>query len=163
MSLDQIAVTIGGLALLALAAVVAVTVLRRSRRHRLPIVPTPVLTKAEIAFYRRLVRIVSRMQGVDIFPQVAMGAILDAERTMDQNARRALRNRFDRKIIDFVLVDDETNVLLIVELDDSTHDSQKDRARDEITRAAGYTTMRIRGKAARDDGEIERMLRSHLS
>lgn len=145
--------------------VVLLTVLMKGRGggSSLPVFPTPVLTKAEIAFYHRLVRVLGRIGGVDVFPQVAMGAIMDVQKNLDQNVRMSIRNRFDRKIIDFVVVDAETRVLLIVELDDSTHESAKDRARDEITAAAGHRTMRIRGRAARDDAEIERQIRAHLS
>jgi hypothetical protein len=157
-----------GMAMLAavvLLALVLVAVLMRASGggSSLPVFPKPVLTRAEIAFYHRLVRVLGGIGGVDVFPQVAMGAIMDAQKGLDQKTRMSVRNRFDRKIIDFVIVDAETRVLLIVELDDSTHETSKDRARDEITAAAGHRTMRIRGRAARDDAEIERMLRAHLS
>lgn len=143
-------------------AVIILLLFGRRGGARLPVVPKPVLTRAEIAFYHRLVRVASRIDGIDIFPQVSMGAVMDAARGIDQSTRRAVRNRFDRKIIDFVVVDSDTNVLLIIELDDSTHDTLRDRDRDSITRSAGYDTMRIRGRASRDDGEIDRALRQHL-
>lgn len=151
------------LAAVSLVAVVLLTWAFRGRRaHRLPVVPKPVLTKAEVAFYRRLVRAAAQIGGIDVFPQVAMGAIMDAERGLEAGTRQSVRNRFDRKIVDFVIVDDDANVLLLVELDDRTHDAAKDRLRDEITAAAGYSTMRIRGREARDAMEIERQLRIHL-
>lgn len=154
---------IGGAVAVIAVVMLLVVALRRGGGPRLPVFPTPVLTKAEIAFHSRLARIVARIDGIQVFPQVAMGAIMDADRNMEKGARQSVRNRFDRKIVDFVIVDRDTNVLLLIELDDSTHDFQRDRDRDEITRSAGYGTMRIRGKAARDDNEIERLLRAHLS
>lgn len=151
----------------ALVVVVAIALMayamsRRSGEPRLPVFATPILTRSEIAFHRKLVAAARRIGGVDVFAQVAMGAVMDADKSLDQNTRRSVRNRFDRKIIDFVIVDAQTNVLLLVELDDSTHEAQRDRDRDAITRAAGHATMRIRGKAAKDDAEIERMVRAHL-
>lgn len=128
-----------------------------------PVRPKPVMTKAEIIFYERVVRAVTNIGGIDVFPQVAMGAVLEVKNSVEKNQRRAVRNRFDRKIMDFVIVDAETNVLLIIELDDSTHDSARDKARDRITESAGYPTMRIRGKAARSDEEIERQIRNYLA
>jgi very-short-patch-repair endonuclease len=55
-----------------------------------------------------------------------------------------VRNRFGRKIIDFVLEDRASgDVLALIELDDRTHNAAKDRSRDEITKAAGYRTVRF--------------------
>lgn len=150
------------LAVVTLAVLGLRLALRRTVPRALPVHPTPVLTQAEIRFHAVLVAAVARIGGMSVFPQVAMGAILDADRNLEADFRRNVRNRFDRKIVDFVIVDARTNVLLIVELDDSTHDGDRDRARDEITRSAGYATMRIRGRSARDAAHVEAELRRHL-
>lgn len=83
-----------------------------------------------------------------VAPQVSMGALLRAEGG-DQSAKTAMRNGFDRKIVDFVLFDDDGFVHLLVELDDSMHRVERDSARDARTNAAGYTTLRIRNREAR--------------
>ena len=142
---------------------VVVAVLLRSGGRSTPIEPRPVLTQAELAFYRKLVPVLERIGGVDVFSQVSMGAIMEVSRSIEQKERRAIRNRFDRKVVDFVVTDLSSNVLLLVELDDRTHDGDRDSARDAMTRSAGYPTMRIHGKAARDPMEIERLIRAHLS
>jgi very-short-patch-repair endonuclease len=80
-----------------------------------------------------------------VHAQVAMGAIINCNRGLARNQRTSVRNTFDRKVIDFVLEDRATgDVLALVELDDRTHNEGKDRARDEITKAAGYRTVRLR-------------------
>lgn len=38
------------------------------------------------------------------------------------------------------------DVLLVIELDDRTHDAGQDRQRDAITKAAGYQTLRFQSK-----------------
>lgn len=150
------------IAVVALAALALRHAFRGAVPRALPVHPTPVLTQAEVRFHGVLVAAVARIGGMSVFPQVAMGAILDADRNLEAEFRRNVRNRFNRKIVDFVIVDARTNVLLIVELDDSTHDGDRDRARDEITRSAGYATMRIRGRSARDPVHVEAEIRRHL-
>jgi|GEM_PF-3130287 len=67
-----------------------------------------------------------------------------------RGSRYAVRSRFDRKMIDYVLVDDAGKVRLLVELDDRTHDAARDAARDAMTARAGYVTLRVNGVVARD-------------
>lgn len=162
MSLDKLAFLVGALCVLIMIAAL-VAVLLRTRSSSGPIEPRPVMTQAELAFYRRLTPVLERIGGVDVFAQVSMGAIMEVSRSMEQSQRRALRNRFDRKVVDFVVTDEQSNVLLLIELDDRTHDADRDGARDQMTRSAGYPTLRIRGRAARDGAEIERLVRTHLS
>ena len=79
-----------------------------------------------------------------VHAQVAMAALVDCTGGLTRAQRASTRNRFDRKVVDFVLEDRSSgDVLAIVELDDRTHSAAKDRARDEITAAAGYRTIRL--------------------
>jgi very-short-patch-repair endonuclease len=79
-----------------------------------------------------------------VHAQVAMAALVDCNKGLSPKQRASVRNRFDRKIIDFVLEDRSTGgVLALVELDDRSHDERRDRARDQITIAAGYRTIRL--------------------
>jgi hypothetical protein len=81
------------------------------------------LTDAETVFYRRL-RVAAAP--LNVAPQVAMAAIVTTAGGSN-GRRRGSRNTFDRKIIDFVLFDDDGNVKLLVELDDRTHRSDRMR------------------------------------
>lgn len=92
------------------------------------------LTKNEAAMYNRLVQV---LPDKVIFAQVSFGALLTAR-------GRATRNRFDRKIADFVVCDKALQVLAVIELDDSSHRGResKDAARDKLLIDAGYRVLR---------------------
>ena len=107
----------------------------------------PLMTDREVSFWRLLRQAADPLH---IAPQVAMGALLRADVLAGQAKARSIRNRFDRKIVDFVLVDDAGRVVLLVELDDRLHDTARDVARDRMTARAGYVTLRINGVTARD-------------
>lgn len=128
-----------------------------------PFVSKPLLTRHELAFYEKLVEAAERIGAAGVFPQVAMGALLDARKGLDPQVWRTTRNRFDRKIVDFVVVDEDMDVMTIVELDDRTHENDKDRARDAMTSAAGYRTARFRNGHRITVGEIEKGLRRTLA
>ena len=98
------------------------------------------LTEREVVFWHLLRRTAAPLH---VMPQVAMGALLRTD-------SRTTRNRFDRKIVDFVLLDDAGCVRLLIELDDRMHDAGRDAERDAMTAQAGYRTLRINGVAARD-------------
>ena len=152
-------------AALVIFAIVRVVVTKMRGRPAFPVMPKKVLTTSELAFYRKLINALDRIGGVDVMPQVSMAAIMDTRKGIDAQEARATRNRFDRKIIDFVVVDADTNVLLIIELDDWSHEGREenDRLRDSITASAGYKTLRIKGKTAKDEREIERQIRQLLT
>lgn len=118
------------------------------------------MTPAELAFYRRLR---SSADPLNIAPQVAMAAVLTTAGGSDRGQRRGARNRFDRKIIDFVLFDNDGAVQLLIELDDSTHQLAKDADRDRLTLSAGHKTLRLRGSQARDIDEIRMAIAAAIS
>lgn len=57
---------------------------------------------------------------------------------------QAVRNRFNRKMADFVVCDQGFNVIAVVELDDSSHkgNEDKDAERDLLLNEAGITVFR---------------------
>lgn len=70
-------------------------------------------------------------------PQVSFGALLTAR-------SKGARNRFDRKIADFVVCDKAMQVQVVIELDDSSHRGKevRDAARDKLLQEAGYRVIR---------------------
>ena len=72
-----------------------------------------------------------------VLAQVAFSALVTAKGW-------ANRNRFDRKVADFVLCSHQLNVIAIIELDDSSHAGRErqDQERDAMLRLAGYVTLR---------------------
>ena len=55
-----------------------------------------------------------------------------------------IRNQFNRKVTDFVLLDKNCNVVAIIELDDPSHlgKEQEDATRDAMLEEAGYRVLR---------------------
>jgi hypothetical protein len=117
---------------------VAIRVVNAPKPWHSRIRPKPLLTPNEVEFFHRLER---ALPNYHVFPQVAFGAILDVDGKKDSFP---IRNRFSQKIADFVVCERDTlAVVALVELDDRTHDADRDRDRDEITKAAGYQTIRF--------------------
>jgi hypothetical protein len=114
--------------------------------------PKPLMTHNEKAFFQRLQRALPRHY---VFPQVSFGALVTDDGRLTQQKRWAVRSRFDRKIADFVVCDRESlEVVALVELDDRTHSKATDSRRDELTKAAGYHTMRFQSKQKPTETEI---------
>lgn len=102
--------------------------------------PKPLLTKNELEFYARLKR---ALPDLAIFPQVAMRALVRPG--SPSGTRRYWRESgmLGAKHCDFLICDPSTlAIVVIIELDDRTHDAEKDAARDAMTAAAGYPTLR---------------------
>lgn len=80
------------------------------------------MTKAEQLFFQALTKAIP--EDVIVIPQVSLSSIIN---TKD----RSFRNKIDRKSVDFVLFKNHYfNPLLIVELDDKTHERQDRMERD---------------------------------
>lgn len=113
----------------------------RGDTHGGSVVARPIMTPSERAFFGQLREAFPELS---VCPQVSMGAILAA--SADSRSRAtALRNSFDRKRIDYVLLRPDGSVAALVELDDASHKVETDRSRDAMTRAAGFATARYRG------------------
>lgn len=120
---------------------VAVTVLKakakreKDQRHA-AIQKKPPLTKNEQPMYFRLVAAFPEHL---ILAQVAFSALLTAQ-------GRATRNRFDRKVADFVLCSKAFEVIAVIELDDSSHNGREkeDEEREKLLTNAGYRVIRYR-------------------
>lgn len=136
------------LMLLLVIAIVAAALLGGPAGRRLPrVAAKPLMTGNEIRFWRLLRPAAAPLH---VAPQVAMGALLKVAGSSDRRDWRSARNRFDRKVVDFALIDDNGDVQLLVELDDRMHDQARDRQRDSMTAQAGYRTLRVQGVVARD-------------
>lgn len=104
----------------------------------------PLLTPNEKEFYGRIRRALPEFT---VWAQVSMGALLTAPEGGRDAAGWGFRERFNRKVVDFVVLDAQLRVLALVELDDRTHNPVKDAARDRLMREAGYVTLRYESRA----------------
>ena len=76
--------------------------------------------------------------------QVSMCALIAPERWLGRNDALWTHRLYAQKIVDYVLKDICTGeIVALVELDDWTHGRRRDAARDILTAAAGYQTIRL--------------------
>ncbi|WP_171319228.1 DUF2726 domain-containing protein [Acinetobacter sp. CFCC 11171] len=96
--------------------------------------PRRVITAFESKMFHRLNE---AFPDYHILAQVAFSALITT-----QNYK--IRNRFNRKVTDFVILDQTYNVLVIIELDDPSHigKEQEDAERDAMLEEAGYRVIR---------------------
>lgn len=112
------------------------------------------LTKNEQEFFGRLKKACSIL-GLEVVPQVSMGALVDVSLPKGHPLYWPLRHQFSQKIIDFVVYKGpDMEVLTVVELDDKTHDAARDRKRDALMAQAGFKTIRWESKAKPDVSQI---------
>lgn len=74
-----------------------------------------------------------------VLAQVALSALVTTSRQAD-------RNRFDRKVADFLICSKQLTPIAVIELDDSSHKYKqaKDADRDAMLKNAGYRTIRYK-------------------
>lgn len=76
--------------------------------------------------------------------QVSMGALLNAAPNPTRRRVPSDRNAFAQKIVDFVAQDRTTGAIVaLIEVDDASHNLERDGKRDAMTEHAGYRTVRI--------------------
>jgi very-short-patch-repair endonuclease len=101
------------------------------------------LTENEKEFFLRLKE---ALPAHHVMAQVSMGALIDVKNWGSRQHWQYWQRRsdFDKKIIDFVVLNADLEVVTIIELDDRSHDGKKakDRERDEMVASAGYPTIR---------------------
>ena len=85
------------------------------------------ITDNELKLYKVLKKVAYELK-FDLFTQVALNRILEVN---NRRKQQQLRNRIDRKSIDFVLYDEKTKkIVCCIELDDSTHEREERIERD---------------------------------
>lgn len=103
----------------------------------------------------------------EIHAQVAMGALVEVV-----GGSKAARNRFDRKVLDYVVCSSAGVLLYAIELDDRSHLSESAKRRDavknEICAAVGlklvrYSSVRVDASTLRADFERVTLLRSQAA
>ena len=118
------------------------------------------LTENEKEFFNRLILALPNHY---VFPQVALGAIL--EPNARKNTRKFWRARasFSQKIADYVVCDNDLKIVAIIELDDRTHNQGKDQKRDAMLDKAGYRVIRWKSKSKPDIEQIQNKLKDNIS
>lgn len=111
----------------------------------------PLMTDNEREFFQRLK---TALPDHHIFAQVSLGALLQPNVKGDNRKYYSVRGTFAQKIADFVIADSDLKVVAIVELDDRTHNTDKDGKRDAMLEQAGYAVIRWHSKKKPTTQEI---------
>lgn len=87
-------------------------------------------------------------EGLQICPKVRLLDLIEPKKGYDAKQRRTLLNKIQSKHVDFTVCDEKLNVLLILELDDSSHDAparqQRDDFVDAVLTGAGHKILHLR-------------------
>lgn len=127
----------------------------------LPYVKKNLMTKNEWYFYKQLKPVADKLN-YSILCKVRVADLVDIEKGLDKSQWQTAFNRINKKHIDFVLCKPENLYPeLLIELDDSTHKSDKVAKRDEFIEKlygkTGYKLLRVQG-----GGNIEDKIRTAL-
>ena len=134
------------LAILAILAVAIAKALPKIRRRPdLPFKPATLMTPNELHFHSLLESALPDPRW-RAWPQVAMLALVEPDRPKGAKEFWPAFNKVASKRVDWVVACD-LDPIVVVELDDSTHDSLKDRLRDEILLQANLPVLRFDSRA----------------
>lgn len=131
-----------GLLILGLVVMAGIAIKKYQYRHSpYRFKAKDILTPNETEFFGRIRQAVPELL---VMTQVSMGALMTGTHESGKHIRA--RMKFAQKIVDFVILDKDCNVVLLIELDDRMHNKGKDRERDAMTRQAGYATLRFESR-----------------
>lgn len=121
------------------------------------------LTANERIFFKVLEEVVGDQYV--IFAQVSLLRLMNISREFYW--QHEFRNKIARKTVDFVLCDpDSLSAILVIELDDSSHDREDRRQRDDFVdkalSAADLPIVHIRARRNYDSSEIAATLREYM-
>lgn len=125
--------------------------------NELPYERTYLLTPNEYNFYRRLEPIVNHY-GLQILAKIRLADLIQVQKGHEKSQFYSYFNRIKAKHIDFAIAD-HMNVLLLIELDDSTHGYQNRIQRDNFVNAVlkkcNYTLIRTYGNTNEIEGFLK--------
>ena len=127
--------TIAALVLIIAAVILVIWLMKKFRKPDITEMyqPINILTDREYGFYLKL-RPVADEYDLQIFTKVRLADLIEPKPKSVNPMWMECFNKIKSKHIDFVLADYHTNIVALIELDDTTH-SRRDRIeRDEFVR-----------------------------
>lgn len=129
--------------------------------EKVPYIRKNLMTKNEWSFYKQLKPIADSMN-YSILCKTRVADLIDIEKGLNKSEWQTAFNRISKKHIDFILCKPENLYpILLIELDDNSHDTEKGKDRDEfvekILQKAGYKLLRTRGT-----GELEERIKNSI-
>ena len=111
--------------------------------------PVPVLTEREREFYIRL-REAAEEHGLQVFTKVRLADLVTPLPKSENPYWMECFNKVKAKHIDFALADEDTSIVALIELDDTSHARPDRIERDDFVNAVlentGYTLLRTYGE-----------------
>lgn len=119
---------------------------------------------AEASFYHFLKQIVG--ENVIVFPHIALRDLVSIS-GVDKTSYYKFFNQIDRKQVDFLLVDSKTlKPMLVIELDDSSHQradrAQRDEFVEKVLETARIPIARVPVKQSYDARELGEMFKQTI-
>lgn len=109
-----------------------------------------IMSPNEREFFDRMRRAVP---GLFFFPQVAMSALIEPVNKSGYKYNPAFE-KIAKKRVDWAIYSADMRLLCVVELDDRTHDKEKDDERDRMLSSAGISTVRWESRSKPDEEAI---------
>lgn len=130
-------------------------------KANLPYIRKNLLTKNEWYFYKDLKPIADKLN-LAIIAKVRLADLVEVQKGLTKSEWQTAFNQINKKHIDFVLCNPENLYpILLIELDDSTHQQEKQKQRDEFVenlyQKTGYKLLRVNGS-----GELEEKINNSL-
>ena len=124
-------------------------------KEKLPYVKKDLMTKNEWYFYKQLKPIADK-HNYSIICKTRVADLIDVQKGLNKSEWQTAFNRINKKHIDFILCKPENLLpVLLIELDDNSHDTEKRKERDEfiekVLNTTGYKLLRTRGTADLED------------
>lgn len=118
---------------------------------KIPYIRKNLMTKNEWSFYKQLKPIADELN-LSVLCKTRVADLVDIEKGLTKSEWQTAFNRINKKHIDFILCKPENLYpILLIELDDSSHDTEPRKQRDEfiekVLDKAGYKLLRTRGTA----------------
>ncbi len=112
-------------------------------------VSKPILTDREYKFYKKL-KPLAEEYGLQILMKIRLADLVEPVDKDNNPDWTACFNKIKSKHIDFALINSDTEIIALIELDDSTHDMPERVERDKFVNAVlentGYTLIRTYGE-----------------
>lgn len=153
-SFGEIVLSINEILALFGIAVLVILVIWLLKKFRKPDItklytPKPILTNREYEFYKKLKPLADKC-GLNIYTKVRLADLVEPKPKGENPLWMECFNKIRSKHIDFALADGDTNIIVLIELDDRSHERPDRVERDDFVNAVlkntGYTLLRTYGE-----------------
>ena len=125
----------------------------------------PLFTPAERSFFGVLNQVAGSKS--QVFGKVRIADVITIKKGLTPSVRQTARNKIDRKHFDYILCNKEDlSVLCAIELNDSSHNSEKTKKRDAFVEgaceSANIPLVQIKAQATYNINEVKEILEKYL-